>query len=117
MTSVPVRPVLICTSAIFETRFTSSPTRSGLMYLVRAPPNMRRGSGTGGMKPPRAGWPSGPICEAGTRGWKKHPCAIELGRASLRELVCPYVLISVGAAYVPQKDTQNHIVTTHAKVE
>ena len=38
---------------------------------MRLPANMRRGSGTGGRKSPRAGWPSGPICDWRTTRGKK----------------------------------------------
>ncbi|MPM77701.1 hypothetical protein SDC9_124709 [bioreactor metagenome] len=46
-----------------ETRCTCCPTRSGLSVSQRSrpPAHMRRGSGTGGRKPPRRGCPSGPI--------------------------------------------------------
>jgi len=39
--------------------------RSGLpdAQSSRPPAHMRRGSGTGGRKPPRFAWPSGPISD------------------------------------------------------
>ena len=53
--SVPVEPVFIVTSAMREVRFASSPTRSGSRNSSSPPAHIRRGSGTGGRKPPRVG--------------------------------------------------------------
>ncbi len=74
-TSVPLRPDLTLTSAMRELRVISSPTRSGWMNCSRPPAHMRRGSGTGGSKPPLRAWPSGPISLARASGVKYNQCA------------------------------------------
>jgi hypothetical protein len=53
--STPVEPVFIVTSDIREMRVASSPTRRGLRNWISPPAHIRRGSGTGGRKPPRVG--------------------------------------------------------------
>ena len=53
--STPVEPVFIVTSEIREVRVDSSPTRRGSMNSISPPVHIRRGSGTGGRKPPRVG--------------------------------------------------------------
>ena len=63
--NAPVPPVFIVTSAMLEVRVISSPTRSGSRNSSSPPAHIRRGSGTGGRKPPRAGWPSGPSSDIG----------------------------------------------------
>ena len=45
------------------------------------PAHIRRGSGTGGRKPPRVGWPSGPSCDIGNTGCARHQCVVH-GAAS-----------------------------------
>jgi hypothetical protein len=60
-TSGPERALLLAMSAISERRVATSPTRSGLTNVSRPPAHIRRGRATGGRKPPRRGWPSGPI--------------------------------------------------------
>ena len=71
----PVRPALCLTEAMRECFCAASPTRSGLLCHCRRPPaHMRRGSGTGGKKPPRKGWPSGPIWPCGACGKKYSQC-------------------------------------------
>ena len=52
-TSVPLRPSLAATSAIVDVRVMASPIRSGRRNCIRLPAHIRRGSGTGGRKPPR----------------------------------------------------------------
>ncbi len=42
--------------------------------LERLPAHMRRGSGTGGRKPPRLGWPSGPMSHCRCIGRKYSQC-------------------------------------------
>src|SRR3546814_19356929 len=52
-----------------------------------------------------------PICED---GWYPHVCAhlaAEIGRASCRERVCPYVLISVVAGSLKQKTQKSRNTT------
>jgi hypothetical protein len=63
-----------------EVRATASPTQMGAWNSNWLPAHMRRGSGTGGRKPPRLAWPSAPIslwrcngrkysqCQSGGRG-------------------------------------------------
>jgi hypothetical protein len=68
---------LCVTEAMREVRrITASPARSGLpgIHSSWLPAHMRRGSGTGGRKPPRRGWPSGPICDCGACGRKYSQC-------------------------------------------
>ena len=64
--SAPERPLFGATSAIVETRRAVSPTRSGRSNRILTPAHIRRGSGTGGMKPPLALCPSGPVSESFT---------------------------------------------------
>src|ERR1700721_4891861 len=73
--SKPVLPGLRFISLIVELRVTTSPTRSGSMKLISPPAHIRRGKGTGGRKPPRVGWPSGPTYDIGTTGSDRHQCA------------------------------------------
>ena len=63
--STPVLPVFMVTSEMRELRVISSPTRKGSKNSSSPPAHIRRGSGTGGRKPPRVGWPSGPSCDIG----------------------------------------------------
>ena len=69
------------TSAMRETRVDSSPTRKGSMNSSSPPAHIRRGSGTGGRKPPRVGWPSGPSIDIGNTGCARHQCVVN-GAAS-----------------------------------
>ena len=69
-TSGPVRPTLLATSSIVDVRTISSPTRIGLRNSNRPPAHIRRGSSTGGRKPPRRAWPSGPISDCWCTGRK-----------------------------------------------
>jgi hypothetical protein len=62
-TSVPLRPRFTVTSSIVDVRASRSPTRSGSWNVSWLPAHMRRGRGTGGRKPPRTAWPSGPISD------------------------------------------------------
>lgn len=64
--SWPVAPLLASTLAMREVRAASLPMTSGAVNVRRPPAHMRRGSGTGGRKPPRCGWPSGPRPDCGT---------------------------------------------------
>ena len=50
-------------------RVATSPTRSARWNASRPPAHIRRGSSTGGRKPPRRGWPSAPssLCLASGR--------------------------------------------------
>ncbi len=48
-------PDLCVTDTILDVRSTASPTRKGASHCSRPPAHMRRGSGTGGRKPPRFG--------------------------------------------------------------
>ena len=41
---------------------------------MRLPAHIRRGSGTGGRKPPRCGWPSGPSSDCRAVGRKYSQC-------------------------------------------
>src|SRR6476660_9159142 len=79
--STPVEPVFIVTSEIFEVRVDSSPTRNGSRNWISPPAHIRRGSGTGGRKPPRVGWPSGPSIDIGNTGCARHQCVVH-GAAS-----------------------------------
>ena len=79
--STPVLPVFIVTSEIREVRFASSPTRSGSKNSSSPPAHIRRGSGTGGRKPPRVGWPSWLSSDIGNTGCARHQCAVH-GAAS-----------------------------------
>ncbi len=56
----PVRPSFTVMSAMPDSRRTVSPTRTGWWNCSWLPAHMRRGKGTGGMKPPLVGWPSSP---------------------------------------------------------
>ena len=62
------------TSAIVDVRSTASPTRTGERNSNWLPAHMRRGSGTGGRKPPRLAWPSGPISLCRCSGRKYSQC-------------------------------------------
>jgi hypothetical protein len=73
-TSSPVRPDLDVTSSMVEVRSTASPTRIGERNSNWLPAHMRRGSGTGGRKPPRLAWPSAPISDCRWRGRKYSQC-------------------------------------------
>ena len=73
-TSAPVRPLLSVTPAMVETRRTASPTRTGEWKANWLPAHIRRGSGTGGMKPPRLAWPSGPMSDWRCSGRKYNQC-------------------------------------------
>src|SRR4030095_9670243 len=73
-TSGPVRPDFSVTSAIVDTRVTPSPTRSGRLNSNWLPAHIRRGSGTGGRKPPRLAWPSGPTSDWRYSGRKYSQC-------------------------------------------
>src|SRR6185312_15368641 len=79
--SVPVEPLFRVTSEIREARADSSPTRSGSRNWISPPAHIRRGSGTGGRKPPRVGWPSGPSIDIGNTGCARHQCVVH-GAAS-----------------------------------
>ena len=79
--STPVEPVFIVTSEIREVRVDSSPTRNGSRNSISPPAHIRRGSGTGGRKPPRVGWPSGPSIDIGNTGCARHQCVVH-GAAS-----------------------------------
>ncbi|MHC2625138.1 hypothetical protein ACVIW2_007170 [Bradyrhizobium huanghuaihaiense] len=79
--SVPVEPDFTCTSAMREVRVDSSPTRSGCRNSISPPAHIRRGSGTGGRKPPRVGCPSGPSIDIGNTGCARHQCTVN-GAAS-----------------------------------
>ena len=67
-------PVLALTSLIRERRVAVDPTASGAAKYSRPPAHIRRGSVTGGRKPPRLGWPSGPRAEAGLTDQKNNQC-------------------------------------------
>src|SRR5512138_38895 len=73
-TSGPVRPDFSVTSAIVDTRQIRSPTRSGCANSNWLPAHMRRGRGTGGRKPPRFAWPSGPTSDWRYSGRKYSQC-------------------------------------------
>lgn len=74
-TSAPLRPCLASTLLMVDRRTTSSPIFNGRSKCSRPPAHMRRGSGTGGKKPPRFGWPSVPISLWGACGRKYNQCA------------------------------------------
>ena len=73
-TSRPLRPSLLRTSSMVLVRATASPTRTGLRNSNWLPAHMRRGSGTGGKKPPRLAWPSAPISLCRCIGKKYSQC-------------------------------------------
>jgi hypothetical protein len=73
-TSGPLRPCLSVTPSMVERRSAWSPTRSGVRNSNWLPAHMRRGSGTGGRKPPRFAWPSGPISLWRCSGRKYSQC-------------------------------------------
>ena len=79
--SVPVEPVFTVTSDMRAVRLGASPTRSASKNSSSPPAHIRRGSGTGGRKPPRVGWPSGPSIDIGNTGWPRHQCTVN-GAAS-----------------------------------
>ena len=86
-TSVPLRPFFSLTSATVERRRTASPMASGSRNSMRLPAHMRRGSGTGGRKPPRFGWPSGPSCACACIGRKYSQCHSSGKRSPVSQLV------------------------------
>ena len=79
--STPVLPVFMVTSEMREVRFASSPTRKASKNSSSPPAHIRRGSGTGGRKPPRVGWPSGLSSDIGNTGCARHQCTVN-GAAS-----------------------------------
>ena len=58
------------TDCTVERRVMAKPSGIGARNSMRLPAHMRRGSGTGGRKPPRFGCPSGPISDCRARGRK-----------------------------------------------
>src|SRR3546814_14162096 len=66
-TSFPLRPCFSVIDSIVDTRRISVPSTSGRRKMTRPPAHIRRGSGTGGRKPPRLGWPSTPVCRSEER--------------------------------------------------
>jgi hypothetical protein len=54
-TSSPDRPDFRSTEASVERRSRAAPSETGWWKAIRLPAHMRRGSSTGGRKPPRAG--------------------------------------------------------------
>src|SRR6202140_1231722 len=79
--NAPVLPVFIVTSAMREVRVISSPTRNASKNSSSPPAHIRRGSGTGGRKPPRVGWPSWLSADIGNTGCARHQCTVH-GAAS-----------------------------------
>src|SRR3989344_1702634 len=73
-TSVPLRPALMLTLLISDTRRTASPTARDRRNCRRPPAHMRRGRLTGGRKPPRLGCPSGPMLDCRSPGRKYNQC-------------------------------------------
>ena len=74
-TSGPVRPSFTATDITSEVRVARSPMASFFRNCSLPPAHMRRGSSTGGRKPPRCGWPSSPSWLVRAASWKKIQCA------------------------------------------
>jgi hypothetical protein len=72
--SVPLRPCFTVTSSMVDVRAMRSPTQSGSWNVSWLPAHMRRGSGTGGRKPPRSAWPSTPRVDCRCTGRKYSQC-------------------------------------------
>src|SRR4051812_48508218 len=72
--NLPLRPSLKATSRTVSVRVTRSPTRRSASVSICPPAHIRRGSGTGGRKPPLAAWPSGPRESADGVSGARHQC-------------------------------------------
>jgi hypothetical protein len=72
-TSSPLRPDLWTTSRTVDRRVASRSSSSGAPNVMSDAANIRRGKLIGGRKPPRLGWPSGPIWSAAGHRQEKGP--------------------------------------------
>jgi hypothetical protein len=70
----PLWPVFSSIETMRSTRRVSTPMFNGPLKIIRAAANIRRGAATGGMKPPRAGWPSAPISDCRRVSAKQAQC-------------------------------------------
>src|SRR5438874_3488413 len=73
-TSSPLCPRFGATDTMRDLRVAVAPTASGRCHSIRLPAHIRRGSGTGGRKPPRFACPSGPTSDWRYAGRKYSQC-------------------------------------------